>query len=103
MVGAIISGLGKILDACDFGLSAHSTSIACTTPHQHLTAAVDSSMTAEGVVVALAIASVTPTRHPDGGLLWVWNKKGQEANRERSCLLIGGAPGMHIDITALIN
>ena len=62
-------------------------------------------MTAEGVVVALAIASVTPTRHPDGGLLWVWNKtqKGQEDNRERSCLLIGGAPGMHIDITALIN
>ena len=61
-------------------------------------------MTAEGVVVALlAIASVTPTRHPDGGLLWVWNKKGQEANRERSCLLIGGAPGMHIDVTALIH
>ena len=106
MVGAIISGLGKILDACDFGLSAHSTSIACTTPHQHAAphgGTVDWSMTAEGVVVALAIASVTPTRHPDGGLLWVWNKKGQEANRERSCLLIGGAPGMHIDVTALIH
>ena len=45
----------------------------------------------------------THETHPDGGLLWVWNKKGQEANRERSCLLIGGAPGMHIDVTALIH